>query len=368
MIKTIQIIPESHHVHKLLWCQDQSRIWLQITTQKCHKVRMFVSESCLSEVDICLSQVNTLLSEVNTKLAICPVEVRKLILPRIQCILSEVEWTVSMSSDESSDSDGDDGSSYCADVESLSWDSSGDIYRLYYDEDENYEGRSSEIDDHGPIDFSEESSADDEVVPDEDKVVKVVRKVPASPGWIAPKLCPIYEMDSSDEELDHNCETVPDATKDDGVRFVDEMLTKIISLAPNGIYKVTKIRRPLKYTIDLTKVNQFFLRNIPKPDYFPILGCSEDPEFYSNERIKTDHVDYYGNRITLPPRHQQKTPFGGLYGFRTDVGIVPVPDQPVHGHVWKEGAWVLQAQMDDGVPAGGPWSPPPRTRGGRPSG
>ena len=93
---------------------------------------MFVSESCLSEVDICLSQVNTLLSEVNTKLAICPVEVRKLILPRIQCILSEVEWTVSMSSDESSDSDGDDGSSYCADVESLSWDSSGDIYRLYY--------------------------------------------------------------------------------------------------------------------------------------------------------------------------------------------------------------------------------------------
>ena len=131
---------------------------------------------------------------------------------------------------------------------------------------------------------------------------------------------------------------------------------------------MAKIRRPLKYTIDLMKVNQFFLRNIPKPDYFPILGCSEDPEFYSNERIKTDHYDYYGNRQTLPPRHQQKMPFGGMYGFTTDVGIVPVPDHPIHGHVWKEGAWVLQAQVDDGVPAGGPWSPPPRTRGGRPSG
>ena len=146
------------------------------------------------------------------------------------------------------------------------------------------------------------------------------------------------------------------------------MLTKINSLAPNGIFKVSRVRKPLKYTIDLTKVNHFFLRNIPKPEYLPILGCSEDPEFYSDERIKLDSVDYWGNRNTLPPRHKQKAPFGSLYGFNTDVGIVPVPDQPIHGHVWKEGAWVLQAQVDDGVPAGGPWSPPPRTRGGRPSG
>ena len=341
---------------------------------------MFVSQSCLSEVDIALSQVNTLLSEVNTKLSVCPVEVRKLILPRIQCILSEVEWTVSMSSDESSDSDGDDGSSYCADVESLSWDSSGDIYRLYYDEDENYEGRSSEIDDHGPINFPEDSSADDEVVPDEDKdedefksFRKVVRKVPASPGWIAPKLGPPLETCSSDEGSESNenlCEVLPDTTEDDGVRFVDEMLPKINSLAPNGIYKVTLVRKPLKYTIDLSKVNQFFLRNIPKPEYFPILGCSDDPEFYSDERIKTDIVDYYGNRQTLPPSHKQKAPFGSLYGYKTDVGIIPVPNQSIFGHVWKgrdgEG-WVLQAQVDDGVPAGGSWSPTPRTRG-RPSG
>ena len=346
---------------------------------------MFVSQSCLSEVDIALSQVNTLLSEVNIKLSVCPVEVRKLILPRIQCILSEVEWTVSMSSDE--DSDGD-GSSYCADVESLSWDSSGDIYRLYYDEeaeDEDIEERSFEIDDHGPIDFSEDSSGKKEAVPHEDEetksedfnfnvnrnVVRVVRKVSASPGWIAPKVGPVIETDSTDEESDYKCKTVPDATatnEDAGVRFVDEMLSKIISLAPNGIYRVTRFRKPLKYTIDLTKVNQFFLRNIPKPEFLPILGCSEDPDFYSDEWIKLDSVDYWGNRNKLPPRHKQQAPFGSLYGFKTDVGIVPVPEEPIHGHVWKEGAWVLQAQVDDGVPAGGPWSPPARTRGGRPSG
>merc|ERR1711994_61003 len=106
-------------------------------------------------------------------------------------------------------------------------------------------------------------------------------------------------MDSSDEELDYDCETVPDATttnEDPGVRFVDEMLAKINSLSPDGIYVVTRVRKPLKYTIDLTKVNQFFLRNIPKPEYLPILGCSEDPNFYSDEWIKLDSVDYWGNR------------------------------------------------------------------------
>ena len=378
---TIQINLESRRVHNLLWCQDQSRIWLQITTQ-CQKVKMFVSESCLSEVDISLSQVNTLLSEVNMKLAVCPVEVRKSILPRIQHILSEMMWTVSMSSDESSVSDCNV-SNYSADVESLSWDSSGDIYRLYYEEDEeDYDDevrRDSEIDDHGPIDFSEDSSADEEESKSEDfsfngsrSVVKVVRKVPASPGWVAPKLIPAFETDSSNEDSDHECKTVPDAnatTEDDGVRFVDEMLAKINSLAPNGVFKVSRVRKPLKYTIDLTKVNQFFLRNIPKPEYYPILGCSNDPEFYNGKFYK-DGREYSKFKENVM-YFESNFPFGGLFGYKTDVGIIPVPKQAVFGHVWtgKVGeGWVLQAQVDDGVPAGGPWSPPPRTRGGRPSG
>ena len=346
-----------------------------------------MSVSVMSSVDVKLSEIHNLLVEVNKELSGSPELSRSYVLSRVQYILNEMQWTVALSSDESSDSESVI-SSYSADVESLSWDSSGDIYRVYYDEDEeDYDGdstRNYEIDDHGPINVSEDSSAESSPREDAEEsksedfnfngsrnVVKVVRKVLASPGWIAPKLIPAFEMDSSCEDSNQECETVPDATaaaEDDGVRFVDEMLVKIISLAPNGIYKVTKVRKPLKYTIDLTKVNQFFLRNIPKPEYLPILGCSEDPNFYSDEWIKLDSVDYWGNRNKLPPRHKQQAPFGSLYGFKTDVGIVPVPEEPIHGHVWKEGAWVLQAQVDDGVPAGGPWSPPPRTRGGRPSG
>ena len=349
-----------------------------------------MSVSVMSNVDIKLSEVHNLLVEVNEELSRSPDVSRSHVLSRVQYILSEMQWTVSLSSEESSDS-GSVVSSYSADVESLSWDSSGDFYKLYYDEDdEDYdedEERNYEMDDHGPIEVSIDSSAENS--PNEDaeesksedfnfnssrSVMKVIRKVRASPGWIAPKLGPAIETDSMDEAgSDHDCETVPDAVatmEDKGVRFVDEMLAKINSLAPNGVFKVSRVRKPLKYTIDLTKVNQFFLRNIPKPEYFPILGCSNDPEFYSDERIKTDIVDYYGNRQTLPPRHKQKAPFGSLYGYKTDVGIIPVPNQSIFGHVWKgrdgEG-WVLQAQVDDGVPAGGSWSPTPRTRG-RPSG
>ena len=174
-----------------------------------------MSVSVMSNVDIKLSEVHNLLVEVNEELSRSPDVSRSHVLSRVQYILSEMQWTVSLSSDENSDS----GSCYSGDVESLSWDSSGDIYKLYYNEDEeDDEERSSEIDDHGPINFSEDSFAEDEAeaVPDEDQnedesksfrtVVKVVRKVPASPGWIAPKLVPPFEMDSMDEASDYECQ------------------------------------------------------------------------------------------------------------------------------------------------------------------
>ena len=344
-----------------------------------------MSVSVMSSVDIKLSEVHNLLVEVNEELSRSPDVSRSHVLSRVQYILSEMQWTVSLSSDENSDS----GSCYSGDVESLSWDSSGDIYKLYYDEDEedyDEDGEGNfEIDDHGPIEVSIDSSAESSPHEDEEEsksedfsfngsrsVVKVVRKVPASPGWVAPKLIPAFETDSSNEDSDHECETVPDATattEDDGVRFVDEMLAKINSLAPNGVFKVSRVRKPLKYTIDLTKVNQFFLRNIPKPEYYPILGCSNDPEFYNGKFYK-DGREYSKFKENVM-YFESNFPFGGLFGYKTDVGIIPVPKQAVFGHVWtgKVGeGWVLQAQVDDGVPAGGPWSPPPRTRGERPSG
>ena len=40
--------------------------------------------------------------------------------------------------------------------------------------------------------------------------------------------------------------------------------------APENIY----------HTIDLFNVNARFIGNIPKPDSFPVLGVSQDPDFY----------------------------------------------------------------------------------------
>ena len=54
-----------------------------------------------------------------------------------------------------------------------------------------------------------------------------------------------------------------------------------------------------------------------------------------------------------------------MYGYNTDVGIVPVPEEPVHGYVFKDGhGWILHAEVDDGTPSRGSWSPQPRRRGG----
>ena len=260
------------------------------TTQLSQEVTMFVN--CLSEIDSALSQVNVLMSEVNSKLELCSAESKKLILSRLSNILSEMMWAVSLSADESSDTESNV-SSYSADVESLAWDSSEDFYyKLYYEEeeDEDYmEERSLEIDDHGPIDISEDSSADKEAVHEEDednvaaedsrKVVRIVRKIPASPGWIAPKLIPAFETDS-ESDVEEGVETVPPPEDTSAAKFVTEMSAKIGNLAPGGSYKVV---RPLKYKIDLTNVNERFLQNIPKPQLYPILGVSQDPKFYQKD-------------------------------------------------------------------------------------
>ena len=330
---------------------------------------MFVN--CLSEIDSALSQVNVLMSEVNSKLELCSAESRKLILSRLSNILSEMMWAVSLSADESSDTESNV-SSYSADVESLAWDSSEDFYyKLYYEEeeDEDYmEERSLEIDDHGPIEISEDSSEDKEAVPEDNvaeedsrKVVRIVRKIPASPGWIAPKLIPAFETDS-ENDIEEGKETVPPPKDTSAAKFVTEMSTKIGNLAPGGSYKVA---RPLKYKIELTNVNVRFLQNIPKPELYPIIGVSQDPKFYEKDG-QNENFNYY-NRRWYRESGTMRHPHGTMYGYSTDVGIVPVPDDPVHGHVWKDGQWTLQAQVDDGVPASrGSWSPPRRR--GRPSG
>ena len=136
----------------------------------------------------------------------------------------------------------------------------------------------------------------------------------------------------------------------------------------------------IKYkTVDFSKLNSRNLVNIPKPERHPIQGCSEDPRFYS-ESVILSH-DYYGRPHTLDSSHQKSMPFGSLYGYRTNEGIVPVPTTPVFGYVWSDqdgtsmsANWVLHAvhppeeRPVTRAPSAGPRSPttwrPPSTRRG----
>ena len=90
--------------------------------------------------------------------------------------------------------------------------------------------------------------------------------------------------------------------------------------------------------IDFTKVNVRSLANIPMPKSYPVHGCALDPVLYDPVRM-----DKHGRYDSTLPCHRDGTAHGFLYGYETDVGIVPVPDVPVLGHVWKDGKWVLHA-------------------------
>ena len=104
---------------------------------------------------------------------------------------------------------------------------------------------------------------------------------------------------------------------------------------PNEICTTTTPTSEIVFkTIDFSRVNVRNMANIPKPNYFPIHGVSNDPEFYK----KTHWVkgfEYDKKEIN----YFKPAPHGSKYGYQTNDGIVPVPDSPVHGHVWSHHAW-----------------------------
>ena len=91
-------------------------------------------------------------------------------------------------------------------------------------------------------------------------------------------------------------------------------------------------------TIDIAKCNTRSLANVPKPQKFPLFGCSDDPNFYIKSRnMYQPEGEFYKNIY----------PFGAKYGYLTNQGVVPVPEEPVFGYVWdgtdEESRWVLCA-------------------------
>ena len=87
------------------------------------------------------------------------------------------------------------------------------------------------------------------------------------------------------------------------------------------------------HTIDLFNVNARFIGNIPKPDSFPVLGVSQDPDFYHKRYERDDTTKHF----------LKSFPHGALYGYETDIGIVAPPTDPIHGYILRRGSWILHA-------------------------
>ena len=101
----------------------------------------------------------------------------------------------------------------------------------------------------------------------------------------------------------------------------------------NTSFSAPIIRYP---TIDIAKCNIRSLANVPKPFKYQILGCSDDPEFY-----KESH-----NMYQPAGKFYKIDPHGAEFGYMTQLGVVQVPDEPVHGYTWDgtgDGRWVLCA-------------------------
>ena len=105
-----------------------------------------------------------------------------------------------------------------------------------------------------------------------------------------------------------------------------------------------------------------FKPSLPKPGHYPVYGVVQDPSFYKGG----------WNNGWVGPFYQPH-PFGSLPGYRTNLGVVPVPTLPAGGYVWADEEWVLHATWagDDGPSSrrrSQPWRsrprPPRRAQGG----
>ena len=97
-----------------------------------------------------------------------------------------------------------------------------------------------------------------------------------------------------------------------------------------------------KASVNWNRLNPGQFRNLPSPSELPVSGCSPDPNFYLEKepRRKEYRVIY------IPKWETLDYPFGKLFGFITNMGVVSVPDQPVHGYRCCEttGVWMIDAR------------------------
>ena len=97
--------------------------------------------------------------------------------------------------------------------------------------------------------------------------------------------------------------------------------------------------------VDWTRVNQRNLANLPKPQYYPVHGCAQDPTFYEPRKSPCP----LGNPLRSLYDEAGAIPFGSELGFRTQAGVIAPGShgELVSGYTWSPDYqdWVLMATI-----------------------
>ena len=107
--------------------------------------------------------------------------------------------------------------------------------------------------------------------------------------------------------------------------------------------------------VNWAKVNRGAMKSFPKPSWQPVLSVSPSPSFYEKScDCPATIIKHYRhgdvrepNVCSCPTQFTAPNPFGELPGFVTNLGVVPVPDSPIHGHIWDQAScdWILHAEF-----------------------
>ena len=137
-----------------------------------------------------------------------------------------------------------------------------------------------------------------------------------------------------------------DPTEEEMVQY-DRHLEQELRPAP---ISSPPLRRPY---VNWTNLNKHRRKNLPDPQLFPVSSVPVDPTYYM-DTARYKPADYHTIHSYCGPVPLRLTkeecgcvkcvpPFGQKYGLMTDMGIIGMPTEPVHGYCWDDdtGGWVI---------------------------